>query len=249
MNTRSIKAMERALAKRMTQVVRTEQRIAFRVDSEQKDLIERGAEARGLTVTDYVKTLAIKDAEQALVERTFFTVSAEAYDQFAAILDRPVQPNPLLGKQVRKSKGAPEMAIDVEKIRKNLHQWIADEAFHTIAGACGDMLRAYDQLVMDTSIDKTYCSQCGGEFGPGDSDFSHCSDHGNGNRFVINRLRTKPVSYSVRLSHLVIAGEWQMGVEFFDVAGDMENRARIAADLRRAAEMIENPINDFQLAT
>jgi hypothetical protein len=23
----------------------------------------------------------------------------------------------------------------------------------------------------------TYCSQCGGEFGPGDSGYSHCSDH------------------------------------------------------------------------
>lgn len=25
---------------------------------------------------------------------------------------------------------------------------------------------------------KTYCSQCGEEFGPGDSGFSHCADHG-----------------------------------------------------------------------
>lgn len=25
----------------------------------------------------------------------------------------------------------------------------------------------------------TYCSQCGGEFGPGDRGFSHCSDHRN----------------------------------------------------------------------
>lgn len=24
---------------------------------------------------------------------------------------------------------------------------------------------------------KTYCSQCGGEFGPGDSGYSHCRDH------------------------------------------------------------------------
>lgn len=24
---------------------------------------------------------------------------------------------------------------------------------------------------------KTYCSQCGGEFGPGDEGYSHCSDH------------------------------------------------------------------------
>lgn len=26
-------------------------------------------------------------------------------------------------------------------------------------------------------FDKTYCSQCGGEFGPGDEGFSHCEDH------------------------------------------------------------------------
>lgn len=24
---------------------------------------------------------------------------------------------------------------------------------------------------------KTYCSQCGGEFGPGDHGYSHCTDH------------------------------------------------------------------------
>jgi len=88
----------------MAQSLGTEQRIAFRVDPEQKDLIERGAEARGLTVTDYVKTLAIKDAEAALIERTFFTVSPEVYDAFTAILDRPAQPSPLLVQQVRKAK-------------------------------------------------------------------------------------------------------------------------------------------------
>jgi hypothetical protein len=26
-------------------------------------------------------------------------------------------------------------------------------------------------------FDKTYCSQCGGEFGSGDSGFSHCDQH------------------------------------------------------------------------
>ena len=26
-------------------------------------------------------------------------------------------------------------------------------------------------------FDKTYCSQCGGEFGPGDSGYSHCDQH------------------------------------------------------------------------
>lgn len=28
-----------------------------------------------------------------------------------------------------------------------------------------------------TKFAKTYCSQCGGEFGPGDSGFSHCENH------------------------------------------------------------------------
>ena len=26
-------------------------------------------------------------------------------------------------------------------------------------------------------FEKTFCSQCGGEFGPGDSGYSHCQDH------------------------------------------------------------------------
>lgn len=26
-------------------------------------------------------------------------------------------------------------------------------------------------------FENTFCSQCGGEFGPGDSGYSHCADH------------------------------------------------------------------------
>lgn len=26
-------------------------------------------------------------------------------------------------------------------------------------------------------FEKTFCSQCGGEFGPGENGYSHCSDH------------------------------------------------------------------------
>lgn len=28
-------------------------------------------------------------------------------------------------------------------------------------------------------FEKTYCSQCGREFGPGDHGYSHCADHQN----------------------------------------------------------------------
>jgi hypothetical protein len=35
------------------------------------------------------------------------------------------------------------------------------------------------EFIADNFIkfDKTYCSQCGGEFGPRDSGYSHCKDH------------------------------------------------------------------------
>lgn len=42
-------------------------------------------------------------------------------------------------------------------------------------------------------FDKTYCSQCGREFGPGDHGYSHCIDHRHANiaeplRGIINKI-------------------------------------------------------------
>ena len=90
----------------MTEAIGTETRIALRVDPQQKELIERGAAARGLTVTDYVKTLAIRDAQKVLTERTFFTLDPEAFAAFAAILDRPPQPKTLLVRQIQKARNS-----------------------------------------------------------------------------------------------------------------------------------------------
>ena len=58
-------------------------------------------------------------------------------------------------------------------------------------------------------------------------------------KFVVNRLRAKPVEYTVRISHFVAAGEWQMAIEIEDIGPmDLENKKRIAADLQLAAELI-----------
>lgn len=65
------------------------------------------------------------------------------------------------------------------------------------------------------------------------------------NPFVVNRLRQKPISYTVRIDHFVSGGEWMMGVSVHDVEGDIENRQRIAADLREAAALIENSDNEI----
>ena len=44
---------------------------------------------------------------------------------------------------------------------------------HINSGHC----ERYDNL---PKFARTYCSHCGGSFGPGDHGFSHCQDHGGG---------------------------------------------------------------------
>ena len=34
-----------------------------------------------------------------------------------------------------------------------------------------------ETLVAKKQYERTYCSSCGGEFGPGDHGFSHCENH------------------------------------------------------------------------
>jgi hypothetical protein len=57
--------------------------------------------------------------------------------------------------------------------------------------------------------------------------------------FVIHRLRAKPVEYVFKITHFVEAGEWQMSITVEGVAKDEENRHRVAADLRVAADWLE----------
>jgi hypothetical protein len=58
--------------------------------------------------------------------------------------------------------------------------------------------------------------------------------------FIINRLRSKPVEYTVAISHYVSGGEWMMGVSVQNVSDpDDVQRGSVAADLRYAADLIE----------
>jgi hypothetical protein len=59
------------------------------------------------------------------------------------------------------------------------------------------------------------------------------------NGFIVHRLRSKPVEYTVTISHFVRAGKWVMSVGVDNVEDDRENKLRVAADLRAAAEWIE----------
>jgi uncharacterized protein (DUF1778 family) len=88
----------------MAQISAIEPRIAMRVDPAQKALIERGAQARGLSVTDFMVTLALREAEIALTERSLFVLDDESYNHFLAVLERPARIKPELRHLLEKNK-------------------------------------------------------------------------------------------------------------------------------------------------
>jgi hypothetical protein len=60
-------------------------------------------------------------------------------------------------------------------------------------------------------------------------------------QFVVHRLRAKPIEYTVKIRHFVSGGVWMMGVTVMDLADTDHNRVSVAADLRHAAAMHEEP--------
>jgi len=73
----------------------------LRIKPEERGLIDRAAQLLGKTRTDFMLEAARRAAEDALLDRTLFTVSAEAYADFLAKLDAPPQPNERLRRAMR----------------------------------------------------------------------------------------------------------------------------------------------------
>jgi uncharacterized protein (DUF1778 family) len=73
----------------------------LRIKPELRSLIDRAAELAGKNRTDFVLEAARRAAEDALLDRTVFTVSPEAYAEFLARLDAPPQPNERLRRTMR----------------------------------------------------------------------------------------------------------------------------------------------------
>jgi uncharacterized protein (DUF1778 family) len=65
----------------------------LRIKPELRGLIDRAAELTGKNRTDFVLNAARHAAEDALMDRTVFAVSAKAYVEFLARLDAPPRPN------------------------------------------------------------------------------------------------------------------------------------------------------------
>jgi uncharacterized protein (DUF1778 family) len=72
---------------------KTRETLNLRIKPEERGLIDRAAKSLGKTRTDFVLEAARRAAEDALLDRTIFSVSARAYAEFLARLDAPPEPN------------------------------------------------------------------------------------------------------------------------------------------------------------
>src|SRR5712672_790049 len=71
----------------------TRHTLNLRIKPELRGLIDRAAQLAGKNRTDFVLEAARRAAEDALLDRTVFTVSPAAYAEFPVRLDAPPQPN------------------------------------------------------------------------------------------------------------------------------------------------------------
>ena len=73
----------------------------LRIKPELRGLIDRAAQLAGKNRTDFVLEAARRAAEDALLDRTMFSVSPKAYAEFLKRLDAPPQPNDRLRRTMK----------------------------------------------------------------------------------------------------------------------------------------------------
>ena len=66
------------------------------MSAEDEAVIRAGADAAGATVTDFMVSAATAKAKDELAGRRVFFLDDAAWEQFTAILDRPVRHKPAL---------------------------------------------------------------------------------------------------------------------------------------------------------
>ena len=72
------------------------QRIDFRVSEAQESLLRRGAQHRGLSMTDFIVEAACATAECELALQRDFRLPPDQWRAFLAAVDKPAESNPAL---------------------------------------------------------------------------------------------------------------------------------------------------------
>ena len=66
--------------------------INIRAKARQRDLIDQAAQRLGRSRSDFMLEAACREAQDVLLDQTFFTVDAGTFAKFRAMLDRPLPP-------------------------------------------------------------------------------------------------------------------------------------------------------------
>jgi uncharacterized protein (DUF1778 family) len=70
--------------------------INLRASRKQRSLIDRAAEALGKNRSDFMLEASCREAESVLLDRRYFALDAETFEEFTALLDAPPATNPRL---------------------------------------------------------------------------------------------------------------------------------------------------------
>lgn len=66
--------------------------INIRAKLRQRDLIDHAAQRLGRSRSDFMLEAACREAEDVLLDQTFFTVNTGVFAKFKAMLDKPLPP-------------------------------------------------------------------------------------------------------------------------------------------------------------
>jgi uncharacterized protein (DUF1778 family) len=66
--------------------------INIRAKARQRDLIDQAAEQLGRSRSEFMLEAACREAQDVLLDQTFFTVGPGTFAKFQALLDRPLPP-------------------------------------------------------------------------------------------------------------------------------------------------------------
>ena len=75
---------------------RKDDRLELRLEPSRRRLLDRAAEATGMSTSAFVLNHATEAANQVLADRTKFVLPAERWDEFVRLLDREARPQPEL---------------------------------------------------------------------------------------------------------------------------------------------------------
>ena len=126
-----------------------DQRLNIRVSPEQHGMLRRAAELAGQTISDYVLSRVLADAQDELIDRRVFALDAAAWTEMQHRVERPGEPRPELGRLLREQAPWQESAVPAEHLALD-----AETVRDVIRRARENFRRAYHQFVEEAEGDE-----------------------------------------------------------------------------------------------